>query len=453
MAADNLQQQKPENLYVYRQDKLVGILQASLYDDYSFTYDCDYLASAALPLSLSLPLQSESIHNQRVFTFFDGLLPEGEERSLFANHLRISVGDTAGMLKALAGECIGDIVILSQQLQEEGYRAIPSGYTALSRLEFKNLVRPASAARIDAEIASRISLAGAQAKIGLYLSDSINEKDSRDGCGWMLPYGLSASTHIVKPQSLRFAALVENEAFCMMLANACDISSATLSLVQAEQPVLAIRRFDRPISRESETDAIQTVSRLFQEDICQIMGISPLNKYEEDGGPGLADIALVIRQTSTDAIGDVRRLLRLTLFNYLIGNCDAHAKNFSILQSSEEERGGGLKGDREGGFSLSPAYDLVSTIIYPELSNKMAMRIGRHYVRSEVDADDLAQLAKDCGVPNIMVAEELEFLRTNIAMKGPEIAESISVQGFPAVEQIAEKLLVEVSAIGSAPHR
>ncbi|MDR1185674.1 MAG: HipA N-terminal domain-containing protein [Coriobacteriales bacterium] len=175
------------DLFIYRSDRFVGTLSAPLDDEFSFVYDSEYCASGGVPLSLALPLREEPVVGNVVYAYFDGLLPEGTERESLARYLQVSPLNTGEMLAALGGECIGDVVILTERLQELGYRNIDSGYQALDEETFWALVGPAPEIRLATEVANRISLAGAQSKIGLYYAypteDTSNDplSDQLDG--------------------------------------------------------------------------------------------------------------------------------------------------------------------------------------------------------------------------------------------------------------------------------
>jgi serine/threonine-protein kinase HipA len=408
-------------LYIYRANVFVGVLAFSDRADWAFTYDNEYLKGHGRPLSFSLPLQEEALCGSAVFTYFDGLLPEGSERELFANHLRTSVWNTEALLLALCGECIGDIVILDEQTHVRGYPGAPRGHTLLTERELFALLKPVSPSRIPTEIKSRISLAGAQAKIALYHDDTKPLAD-----GWSLPYGTSATTHILKPQSPRFSALVENEAFCMLLAQFCGIASAEVSLMKCEDSVLVVTRFDRA------RDDRGTVIRLPQEDICQTRGISPLYKYQAEGGPGFADVHESILRLSAEVVTDTRRLLDIAIYNYLIGNCDAHGKNFALVTS------------QEGTVRLSLAYDLVSTTYYPGLTRNMAMSIGGCYAIDEVDGGCFLTLAAKLGITGKLLGERIATVAEGIAQNAETVAESLEDKGFSAVGPVAQHVIQEV---------
>ena len=139
--------------------------------------------------------------------------------------------------------------------------------------------------------------------------------------------------------------MAANEATCLLLAGACGLTVPPIELLEiGGVPVLAISRYDR-----RESAAGQFAIRLHQEDGCQATAKPPGQKYEEQGGPSLRELARMLRNFGEPA--DVTSLLRRTTFNLAVGNADAHAKNFSILQEPDGPA-----------IGLAPLYDVVSTI-------------------------------------------------------------------------------------------
>ena len=143
-----------------------------------------------------------------------------------------------------------------------------------------------------------------------------------------------------------------------------DVPEATLHFVN-DTPYYLVERCDRVIEKDGN------VKRIHQEDFCQTMGVAPEIKYEREGGPSISACLDVIASHTARPAVDQIKLLNIVIFNYLIGNADAHGKNFSLL----------YKGDKP---ELAPAYDLLSTAVYPELSEKMAMKIGGKYDPKDV---------------------------------------------------------------------
>ena len=193
----------------------------------------------------------------------------------------------------------------------------------------------------------RLSLAGAQGKLALAIH----------GGAYFLPLEGSPSTHILKPASPHFSDLVENEFFCMKLAAAAGLDVAEVEIgIAGTHRFLQVRRYDRT--------GPESHDRIHQEDFCQALGLPPDMKYQEEGGPNLKRCFELLRTISAAPGLDALQLFDAVVFNFLIGNCDAHGKNFSFLY------------DVEAGPRLAPLYDLVCTRAYPELSSSMAMRIG-----------------------------------------------------------------------------
>jgi len=331
----------------------VGLLEQSRSGSMSFRYHADWLEQeSSRPLSHSLPLRPEGFNEKECAPFFGGLLPEEHNRKVIARNLGITSRNDYAMLREIGGECAGAVSILPL---EENPAPASNKYAQISEAELVEILdqlpqRPLLAGK--AEI--RLSLAGAQNKIPLRLDES----------GYSLPLHESPSTHILKPELDRFPGLAENEAYCLKLAkvvglNACEAESRQFG----PHRCLLVTRYDR-------TTDDGTVCRLHQEDFCQAMAIPSRTKYQNEGGPGLAQCFDLVRHASASPARDLLQLFSGVLFNYLIGNHDAHGKNFSLLYSAPNDR---------PTVRLAPFYDLISTAIYPSLTSKLAMKIGKSH--------------------------------------------------------------------------
>jgi serine/threonine-protein kinase HipA len=209
----------------------------------------------------------------------------------------------------------------------------------------------------EAEV--RLSLAGAQNKLAIFM----------DRNGFALPLHESPSSHILKPEIKPFLGLVENEAYCLRLAREIGLPTAEAEpLVVGKHRCLLVTRYDR-FWKENH------LHRLHQEDFCQALGIPSRLKYQSEGGPHLVHCFDLLRSASSRPARDLITLFQAVLFNYLIGNNDAHAKNFSLLYLPS---GGAIR------VELAPLYDLVSTASFPSLSPKMAMKIGSKYIPNDL---------------------------------------------------------------------
>ena len=350
----------------------VGILEQTPTGRIEFRYTKDWLQRAgAHPLSQSLPLEDRVFEERECVGFFGGLLPEEHNREIIARNLGISARNDFAMLREIGGECAGAVSLIEEDAWEVS-RA--QDYQSVSEAELINLLdqlpqRPLLAGKEEV----RLSLAGAQNKLALYRSEK----------GFALPLNESPSTHILKPEIERFPNLVESEAYCLRLAGACGLpASRAESVCFGKHRCLLVERYDRRV------DADGNILRLHQEDFCQAHGIPSRIKYQNEGGPSLSDCFDLVRRAASAPGRDLIHLFNAVVLNYLIGNNDAHGKNFSLLY---REVGGGRV------VELAPFYDLVSTAIYPELSPKMAMKIGGQYLPEKLRRNDWERLWEEIG--------------------------------------------------------
>ena len=182
--------------------------------------------------------------------------------------------------------------------------------------------------------------------------------------------------------SERFEGVAVNEAFCMKVAAAAGNEAATTELLELDGiRCLYSERFDRTV------DADGAIVRIHQEDMCQALGLLPTQKYEADEGPSVVSvIALLRRQPSRRIALDVNAFVRAVLTCFLLGNSDAHGKNFSLLYDSAT------------GIRLAPLYDVVSTAVYDSLTPRLAMAIGGEEDPSQVDLRCWERLGAESGL-------------------------------------------------------
>lgn len=265
---------------------------------------------------------------------------------LIATDCLFPVSNSFDLLRAIGGDCAGAV-----SLYEDGNMPPkPSAYSYRT-LTDDHLVQvlhdlPENPFMADEEDI-RLSLAGAQEKLPVFIRDN------------QIQISLSGapSSHILKTPIKSLHGTVENETFCMMLARKMGIDVPEVRIIKVNGiSVYVIRRYDRKIENNQMT-------RLIQEDFCQALNVNADLKYT----PTLENCFSLIRQESARQILDIRKLLQLIIFNGLIGNSDAHAKNISITHGRD-------------GTRLAPFYDLLSTYVYP-YAKKMAMKIGggRHF--------------------------------------------------------------------------
>jgi len=383
----------PRTLDVYLRRQLVGQLIQDEHGRMAFYYAESWLNNAeAIPLSHSLPLRKERFNRNECRGFFAGVLPDESKREIIAKNLGISARNDFAMLEQIGGECAGAVTFIptGESLPDRNYSY--RGLTSDSLTEVLRLLprRPLMAG----EDGIRLSLAGAQDKIAVHVS---NNQIS-------IPLGGAPSTHVLKPAIERFEGIVFNEFFCMKLAHVIGLHTAKAEVGKAENiDYLLVERYDRTILKNSS--GAEFLEREHQEDFCQALGIIPDNKYQNEGGPSLKQCFALLRELSSAPVIDLQRLLDAVIFNFLIGNHDAHGKNFSLLYGSETR--------------LAPLYDVLSTAYYPDLAKKMAMKIGGEYVSDRVLPRHFDQLADEAGLAKPMVKRRVQELAETALSKTP----------------------------------
>jgi serine/threonine-protein kinase HipA len=349
-------------LIAYLAGRRAGHLISKDNGNLQFSYDSGYTGPA---LSQSLPLQEEAHPHSACRAVFGGLLLEGEARDALARNLGVSIGNDYALLEAVGGDCAGAIVLLAPGVDlpvEPLSRGLDDEQLDAALRELPQ--RPLAANR---EQGVRLSLAGTQPKLPVII----------EGSEVALPLNVAAATtHIIKPEPSRFPGLVDNEAFCLELAQAVGLPAATASkqVSASGLPYLLVERYDRDLTSEP-------IRRLHQEDICQALGRPSDRKYQSEGGPAITDVVALLRTCSAVPAQDLSMLWRALVLNWLVGNCDAHAKNFSLLYDT-------------GTPTLAPLYDVVCTTAYPELTRRLAMSIGGARKIDEVDQEAWTRLAK-----------------------------------------------------------
>lgn len=336
-------------LDVYYNQNFVGELTQNENGDLAFTYNTTYINGNNPPISLSLPLISDTYIGRTVDSFFSGLLPEDHIRQRLERKYGISSGNTFALLHAIGEDCAGAISVYEQGKKPP----LPATKMIdIAQGELLEILKNVSAYPSFTQGSNnRLSLAGAQEKLPIrFFDDTV----------YLTAHG-TPSTHIIKPPVEWVVDSVYNEYFCMQLAQKVGLNTPETNVKYIQGiPHYIITRYDRIQDKAGYTN------RIHQEDFCQIMGILPQNKYQNEGGPSIDNCQEILtKHSATPAICN-RAFFHRVLFNFLIGNNDAHGKNFSMLYTGQKP-------------TLAPAYDMLCTAVYPELSQKMAMKVGKHY--------------------------------------------------------------------------
>jgi serine/threonine-protein kinase HipA len=387
-----------EPLNVFLNSRLVGQLRRENSGAFFFRYDQSWLDwEFVLPVSLSLPLREQEYGGRRVEVVFDNLLPDNAGlRRQIAAHTHAAGIDAYSLLGAIGHDCVGALQFLRPEV-EPG----PAGSVAgdpLSNNEIAAMVDNLATAPlgITEDDSFRISIAGTQEKTALLY---------RDG-QWYRPRGTTATTHILKPSigklpnGIDLNDSVENEYFCLKTISALGMDTAKTEIATfGTKRVLIVERFDRRWTSDGR------LLRLPQEDCCQSLSVSPIQKYQQDGGPGIGHILQLLRG-SDEPPADQRTFLKANIVFWLMGATDGHAKNFSVFL-------------RPGGrFRLAPLYDVISA--QPSVDSKqilwknfrLAMSFGTkpHYQIRQIAPRHFFQTAERCNIGTEVVPSLLEEL-------------------------------------------
>lgn len=364
-------------------------------------------------LSMRLPVRPEPYPQGATRVFLEGLLPEGDTRRAIAQDLRLRADDTYGLIRALGRDCAGAIVI---QPDDEPAPPLASTNTAepIDEDEFAGLLANLRSAPLGVGGRVRVSLAGVQEKLLL-----TRFPDGR----WGRPIDGTPSTHIVKPEIRGYPHTVENEAFCMRLARHLGLPSAEVDTITVNgRPVIVVARYDRVVHPDGR------VERMHQEDFCQATGRLPDKKYQEDGGPSLRVVAEML---GTVDPASLPTLLRAVALHVLVGNGDAHAKNYSLLH------------EPSGALRLAPLYDVMSTLFYEQ--SELAMYIDNVRNANQVTAGRIIDEASSWGLARSRATQLLGELLSAV----PASVEAAKAQtpGLPdAISNLVASQLKKLSS-------
>ena len=356
-----------ERLLVIWDQKTAGTLNRHTRGRVVFQYSQEWLNNNGKPISISLPCKKERYSPAISTAFFENLLPESNIRTILAFNHRFDKKDTFAFLKKFGEDCAGALSIVPEKNKID---FTPGQYKCIDRKLMEALEKimadPGKYKLFPEMKRARLSIAGAQDKLPVYIKENRFYLPLTSG---------SATTHIIKPFSTDFQDIPRNEAFCMELAKLAGLDVPDSRLMKiGNHELFVIDRYDRQITPDN-------IIRIHQENFCQALGLPANRKYQESGGPGFRQCRQLIDEYLSDQGVDIRiNFAHIMAFNYLIGNHDAHGKNFSIIH--------------ENGTKFAPFYDLVSTTIYP-LEHKFAMAIGQTYRFDRIKDHSLKNFAKD----------------------------------------------------------
>lgn len=374
----------PKKLNIYLNNLPLGYLEYKERSNLTFVYLPEWLArTTSFPISRSLPLREQPYDGNRVYAYFDNLLPDAVSiRQRVAARMHAESDQVFDLLAVVGRDCVGALQFISEDqpspILEEARGLLISESSIATKL--RNLRRAPLGVSNEEDI--RLSIAGAQEKTAFLFSEN----------KWQVPLGATPTTHIFKPQigelkpGLSFSDSVENEWLCAKIVKEFGIPVAGCEIANFEDiKVLIVERFDREWFGKK-------IIRIPQEDMCQALSVPNYNKYESDGGPGILmimDLLYESKETETDRT----LFLKSQVIFFLLAAIDGHAKNFSIRWGPS-------------GFDMAPLYDILSahhmvfTGKFQFEKIKMAMAVGdnRYYKVREIYRRHFLQTAKSCRV-------------------------------------------------------
>jgi len=379
----------------------------------SFAYDPGYLGSSdPRAISFSMPLQEAPYADRVVRPFFSGLLPDEGARQRLAGALGISAGNAFGLLEVIGGECAGALSLYPvgkapPPTDEDGVELLTA--SRLEEILGKLRERPL----LGGEEGVRLSLAGAQDKLAVCV----------EGENIGLAKGGRPTTHILKPFIQALDGTVENELFCLRLAARLKLPVPAVEMRHGGAiPFLLVERYDRAPHADG------TIARLHQEDFCQALSVPPELKYEEEGGPGTEKSLDLIDRATARPAADRLNFIRALIFHYLVGNADAHAKNYALLYRGRTP-------------DLAPLYDVVCTAAYPRLAKKQAMTIGGRNVPDTIHLKQWLTLVPDTKGAQRLLVKDIADLAGQIGKQADRLIEELEAEG------IGHGILKEIRAV------
>lgn len=405
-------------LDVYFGPVKAGVLGQDESGALSYVYDDDYLAGQeSRAISFSMPLQEGPYPDRVARPFFSGLLPDESARQRLAGALGISAGNVFGLLEVIGGECAGALSLY--RAGQMPPRSDDDDVEALSPARLEEILgklreRPL----LGGEEGVRLSLAGAQDKLAVCV----------EGETIGLAKGGRPTTHILKPFIQALDGSVENELFCLRLAMRLKLPVPEVQMRRAGAiRFLLVKRYDRSKHENG------TITRLHQEDFCQALSVPPELKYEDEGGPGTERSFNLINQATARPAVDRLSFIRRLILHYLVGNADAHGKNYALLYRGKVP-------------DLAPLYDVACTAAYPSLAKKLAVAIGGRSVPDTIQLQQWLTLVPATRGAQRLLVKDIKELAERIGSEADTLLVDLKNTGITHPILKAVRAIVETRA-------
>lgn len=337
-------------------DEVIGVLEEIPYGGTSFNYDDKWVKEA---IACAFPINQRRFEWQNgLHPFFQNLLPEGWLREGQAKAANIRDNkDDFGILLRFGKDCIGAIGVINSS-------------------EVSTMTQQGD--EMSSSINAHKTISGVQKKLLAYKENN-KFHASIDG---------KSATHIAKFNTERLPDLVRNERQSLTLAQHIlgndKVTNFSLSSVCGEVALL-VERFDRK-------DFTKLRMEEFAQILCRISNEKYNGSYEEIGNA-------ILNYSALPQV-DLELYFKQIIFSIIIGNCDAHLKNFALIETNI-------------GLRLSPAYDLVNTLIYNEkFDRKIALSLlGEKISCEQINRKILIEFGEKIGLQTRAITIALDELR------------------------------------------
>ena len=353
--------------HILYKDQVAGLVEETPQNGTEFTYREDWSQTIAC----ALPIEEKRVAWPRgLHPVFENLGPEGWLRRKQALAGQVAVEDDFGLLLRYGADCIGALSVLPADTPERQAEAHSGDRLA------------------DAATEARRTVSGVQIKL-LAWHDGTRFRPATDD---------SPATHIAKYAPAAHPDLLRNEILSLKLASDIlgpeEVTRFENGPVEGiPEPALLVERFDRTPDG----------GKLRLEDFAQILTRPRGNDFQGKYDGSYEEIAEGIDRYSARPAIDLARFFSALVFNLLIGNADAHLKNWSLLERPE-------------GLRLSPQYDLLNTLLYGDYDGRTALALcGDKVALDAVDRPLVLHFAERIGLPRRAADLRLADLKRRLA--------------------------------------
>ena len=411
------------SLDVYLYGERVGTLFPAGDNDYRLAYDPELVEKVGpgkVLLSNSLPARPEPYSAEATSAYIEGLLPEGARRVKLGRELGLDDADGYLLLAEVGHDCPGAVTFLPEG--ETPQPRDPDSIAWLTEEELAEVVKPPPPRLFteDCQPRMRFALPGLRHKLSLVRDEAGNR--------WGWPEAGVPSTHVVKPETGEYPEYVANEMFCMTVCRqvGLPIAKATVEEI-AGRRCLVSPRYDRIAGEGLD------VKRVHCESFCQALGISPFAEEETDEGeaPGWTEACGLLNAVSRP--DEVVNLLTAAFCNYMLGNGDAHGKNFVLIDRERQSLA-----DPESKWRLAPLTDITSTVVYDDPIHH-GLVISDEYQETSYLLE-LAEVCEECEFDFEVLRGLASVTATRVGTAIETIATRSKKEGWhePVVDKIVE---------------